>query len=147
MIRLKRLEKSISILGCALVFAFLLVPRLVVHRHSDLKNDLGAASALESHIERFHPDDRNPVDPSQLHVHWSFSLQPSDTPTQSSSERGLGCCFQTDDSESIATLLFCVPVQHVSRDRFDHDETRNKSIDAPATLIAFKRVLFSVWNI
>ncbi len=147
MMRSKRLEKSISILGCVLVFTFLLAPRLVVHRHTDLADQHGAASVLELHVERYHADDRTPVDPSELHVHWSFSLQPSEQPTHSMSERCLGCCSLAADSESFAAPVSSVIVLNNAHDGVDQCEALHDALDTPATLFAFKRVLFGVWNI
>lgn len=147
MMRTKRLEKSISILGCALVSVFLLAPRLVVHRHADLADHLGSASVLECHVERFHADDRTPIDPSELHVHWSFSLQPSEQPTHSTSERCLGCCYFAGHPECFPTQLSCGVILHHAHDRIDRCEALHAAFDTPATLFAFKRVLFGVWNI
>jgi hypothetical protein len=147
MMRTKRLEKSISILGCVLVFAFLLAPKLIVHRHADLADHLGSASVLERHVERFHADDHTPIDPSELHVHWTFSIQPSEQPTHSTSERCLGGSSVAGDSESLATYLSCGTTPHHAHDRIDRSETLHATLDTRATLFAFKRVLFGVWNI
>lgn len=143
----KRLEKSISILGCVLVFTFLLAPRLVVHRHADLADQLGASSVLELHVERYHADDRIPVDPSELHVHWSFSLEPSELPTHTTSERCLGSCSFAGDSESFAAHFFSVAILHNAHGGVDQCEALHDALDTPARLFAFKRILFGVWNI
>lgn len=147
MMRLKGLEKPISILGCVLVFAFLLAPRLVVHRHADLADHLGSASVLDRHVERYHADDRTPVDPNELHAHWSFSLQPSEQPTHSTVDRYHSCCSFAGDSESFTAHFFSVTILYNAHDGVDPCKALHGALDTPATLFAFKRVLFSVWNI
>jgi hypothetical protein len=147
------MEKAISILGCLLVLASLVAPRLVVHRHSDFETS-GVAEralahkALAAHVERFHGSSDTCVAPTEMHIHWAFSFPPGELPEDSATDRGLMIADSPCDASSsiIASGILVDDLGFVDRlanARWNADRVIGSQWVEPNS----RCVLFCVWNI
>lgn len=144
------LRRAISLLACFLVIVSLLVPRLIVHRHSDLHAAQESGSAFALHVERFHGSESRPVDASEIHFHWSFSFPAGELPEGSEVDRGLMIAASPFDVDGAA---FC---SHGHKGEPLSGE-QPSGVPAIAQVVCeigpcsassnFKRVFFGVWII
>jgi hypothetical protein len=146
-------KKAISFLGCLLVLASLVAPRLVVHRHSDFETagiaeHALAHTALAAHVERFHGSAETCVAPTETHIHWAFSFPPGELPEDSATDRGLMIADSPCDAAASINASACLVddlgfVDALANARWYADRVVGSQWVEPSS----RRILFCVWNI
>ena len=144
----KKSEKVCAVFRLALVLYFLVAPRVVCHRHADVRASFDSGRILAVHLDHWHASQDGEVPEWQFHFHLSFALQPSDFLAANASNI---VAFSADDTRSFNLLEHCNELQLTyhgsqvipSNHFFLPDSLVRKLRDAGD----FRRVLFGVWQI
>ncbi len=141
-------ERWYSLLRWVFVLYFLATPRVVGHRHADIREADGGCQSLANHLVRCHNSCECSVPDCQLHFHLSFALLPSDIPAGTTSTCDV---LSASDTTSTGAAVQYEPSQLAYEQaipRIDNSVTLPKHLGCGACSAGdIRRVFFGVWQI
>ncbi len=93
-----------ALLKWVLVLCFLVAPRVVGHRHADVRESIGGSRILANHLARCHDSRENAVPDCQFHFHLSLGMLPGDIPAGTDSTQQL---LSASDGSSTTPVVQC----------------------------------------